>query len=135
MLDFVDDDILDHTSSDAFVYTMTESDPESDPDRNKAAILEAVILSAPDKLDQRFANLMNAREIVQKYSSDPNGDENSNLMKLLDWCWRQGTFRQIRCLSEHSFTSFKLCLMTTEILRPMSVDQGQTHWEEAERYA
>ena len=121
MLDFVDDDILDHTSSDAYVYA------HFDPDRNQVPpvtfILTGVVLSAPDKLDQRFANLKNARDIVEKYSSDPNGDENSNLTKLLDWCWRQGTFGKIRCLSEHSFTSFKPCLTTAEILRSMSAHE------------
>ncbi len=138
MLDFVDDDILDHTSLDACVYEQSD-----DPDRNKVPpitfILQAVVLSAPDKLDQKFANLKNARDIVGKYSSDPNGDENSNLTKLLNWCWRQGTFEKIRRLSEHSFIMglvlLSYGLTTAEILRPMSAHQGQALWEERERYA
>jgi hypothetical protein len=101
MLDFVDDDTLNPTLSDAHVYA------RSDPDRNKMPpipyILLTVVTSAKDKLDQKFANIENAEDIVEKYSSDPNGDENSNLTKLLSWCWQQGTFEKIRRLSEHSF--------------------------------
>jgi hypothetical protein len=101
MLDFVDDDILDHTSSDAFVYA------QSNPDRNQIPpitfILQHVVESTPDKLDQKFRDSKHARDIVKEYSSDPNGDENSNLTKLLSWCWQQGTFEKIRRLSEHSF--------------------------------
>ena len=94
--------MLDHASLDAYVYA------RCDPDRNIVppvgwVIIQAVIASAPDKLDQKFANFKDAGDIVEKYSSDPNGDENSNLTKLLNWCWRQGTFEKIRRLSEHSF--------------------------------
>ncbi|KAF8325743.1 hypothetical protein F5887DRAFT_1289437 [Amanita rubescens] len=119
MLDFVDDDILDPTSSDTFVYA------QSDPDRNKMPpitfILQHVVESAPDKLDQKFRDSKNARDIVKEYSSDHNGDENSNLTKLLNWCWQQGTFKKIRCL---------------KILRPMSEPehQGQTLWEKRKRF-
>ncbi len=101
MFDFVDDDILDHTSSDAYVYAKSGSDRNNVPPIT-FILLAIVVLSAPDKLDQEFANLKNAMDIVEKYSSDPNGDENSNLTKLLNWCWRQGTFERIRRLSEHS---------------------------------
>ncbi|KAF8337712.1 kinase-like domain-containing protein [Amanita rubescens] len=108
-------------------HTHSQVQPEEDSNvtyRNKippeSYILERVVISAKDKLDQKFANIENAEDIVEKYSSDPNGDENSNLTKLLNWCWRQGTFEKIRRL---------------KILRPMSEPehQGQTLWEKRKR--
>ena len=101
-LDFVDDDIRDHTSLDSEVYAICESDCNKEPP-TAAFILMAIVSGNPDKLDQKFGNFDTARGIVWQYSLDPDGDENSNLKKLLGWCWRQGTFEMIRLLSEYSF--------------------------------
>jgi hypothetical protein len=97
-LDFIDDDIRDHTPLDAKVYTMLRSDC------NHAPPIPAVLLFTADNLNQKL-NYNTLHEIVAKYSVDPDGDENLNLEKLLDSCWRRGGFRKIRCLSEHSFTN------------------------------
>jgi hypothetical protein len=103
-LDFVDDDICDHTPLDAKVYAMWNSDCNKVPP-SAAFILVTVAASAPDKLDKKLFDINTADEFVVKYSPDPDGDENSNLKKLLGWCWRHGTFEKIRRLSEHSFTT------------------------------
>ena len=57
--------------------------------RNKPPPFPAAFLlsaCAPDKLDQKFRGSFIAADIVKAYSSDPDGDENSNLAKLLNWC-------------------------------------------------
>jgi hypothetical protein len=101
-LDFVEDDMGDHTSLDDKVCALFRSD-RNKPPPFAAAILCYCAACAPDKFDQKFRNLSIAMDIVAAYSLDPGGDENSNLAKLLHWCWRLGTFKKIRCLSEHSF--------------------------------
>ncbi|KIM86830.1 hypothetical protein PILCRDRAFT_4708 [Piloderma croceum F 1598] len=116
-LDFVDDDIRDHTPLDAKVYTDCESDCNKEPPL-AVIILSMVVVSAPDKLDQKFKDFDTAKDIVVKYSQDPDEDENSNLRKLLVWCWLQGTFERIRRL---------------KILRPMPVRSDQTDWQNSER--
>ena len=106
-LDFVDDDIRDHTSLDSEVYAVFELDRNEEPPIAMAgSILTAVVSGSPDKLDQKFLNPKTARGIVEQYSLDPDGDENSNLKKLLGRCWRQGTFEKIRRLSEYSSMIF-----------------------------
>ncbi|KAF8726091.1 hypothetical protein AX14_008074 [Amanita brunnescens Koide BX004] len=117
-LDFVDDDIRDHTSLDSKLYAILRSDSNKEPPI-AAVILMFVVSGSPDKLDQKFGNLDTARDIVEQYSLDPDGDDNSNLEKLLCWCWRQGTFEKIRRL---------------KILQPMSAYQAQTLWEKRERF-
>jgi hypothetical protein len=132
-LDFIDDDIRDHTPLDAKVYAAVGLDCNDAPPP-PTLILEVVAASAPDNLDRKFLNVETAGEIVAKYSLDPDGDENSNLGKLLSSCWRRGEFRKIRCLSEHSFTNLLFLAMsyrTAEILRPMP---AQTNWENSDRY-
>ena len=108
-LDFVDDDIRGHTLLDAKVYGKCKSDRNQLPPAALFVLL-AVVSTTPDKLDQKFAVFKPAYDIVEKYSQDPDGDENSNLTKLLDWCWRHGTFEKIRRLSEHS--SVLLCYIS-----------------------
>jgi hypothetical protein len=132
-LDFTDDDIRDHTPLDAKVYAAAGLDCNNAPP-SPAFILAAVAVSAPDNLDRKFLNFETAGEIVAKYSLDPDGDENSNLGKLLGSCWRRGEFRKIRCLSEHSFTKLlflAISYRTAEILWPMP---AQTNWENSDRY-
>ena len=137
-LDFVDDDIRGHTLLDAKVYEKCKSDRNQLPPAALFVVLGAVVSTTPDKLDQKFKNFDAADDIVEKYSQDPDGDENSNLTKLLDWCWRHGTFEKIRRLSEHSSTtqySYAISHKTAEILRPMPVHLGQKNWEISDRYA
>jgi hypothetical protein len=119
-LEFIVDDIRDHTLLDAEVYKLLQSDRNTP--LPPAFILAAVAASAPDNLDPKFQYVSTARDIVQKYSLDPEENENENLEKLLRLCWRHGKFRKIRCLSEHSFTNllflgihnliFLVCLKT-----------------------
>jgi hypothetical protein len=99
---FVEDDIGDHTSLDDKVYASCKSD-RNKPPPFPAALLSVIVACAPDKLDQKFQIYLIATNIVEAYSSDPDGDENSNLEKLLNSCWQLGTFKKIRCLGEHSF--------------------------------
>ncbi|KIM80231.1 hypothetical protein PILCRDRAFT_9777 [Piloderma croceum F 1598] len=117
-LDFVDDDIRDHTPLDAKVYAMWNSDCNKVPS-SAGLILATVVACALDKLDQKFCDINTADDFVARYSPDPDGDENSNLKKLLGWCWRHGTFEKIRRL---------------KMLRPMPVHSGQTNWEDSERF-
>ena len=103
-LDFVDDDIRDHTSLDSKVYAVFRLDRNEEPPIAIIAgsVLSAIVCGCPDKLDQKLVNPETARDIVEQYSLNPDGDENSNLKKLLGWCWRQGTFEKIRRLSGYS---------------------------------
>lgn len=100
-LQFIDDDIRDHTSLDAKVYAACESNCDNAPPLAVTILLE-VVSSAPDHLDQNYQNNMAAKQILDQYSRNPDEDENSNLKKLLGWCWREGTFSRIRRLSERS---------------------------------
>jgi hypothetical protein len=116
------------------VYKLSKSGSNDAPPA-PSFILELVVASAPDSLDQKFRDFITANDIVEKYSLDPDGDENSNLGELLHSCWRQGKFAKIRCLSEHSFTNLLFLAMSygiAEILRPR---HGQTEWKNSERYA
>ena len=54
---------------------------------------------APDNIDPKIEYLRTAIDIVEEYSQ-ANGDDNSNLEKLLVSCWQRGTFWKIRRLSE-----------------------------------
>jgi hypothetical protein len=100
-LDFIDDDIRDHTLLDAKVYAALRSDCNHAPPIPAVLLFTILIAGSADNLNQK----LNYNEIVTKYLVDPDGDENSNLEKLLDSCWRRGGFRKIRCLSERSFTN------------------------------
>ena len=113
-LDFVDDDIRDHTSLDSKLYAILRSDSNKEPPI-AAVILMFVVSGSPDKLDQKFGNLDTARDIVEQYSLDPDGDDNSNLEKLLGWCWRQGTFEKIRRLSKYGFM---ILIFLSYVLQP-----------------
>lgn len=103
-LDFVDDDIDDHAPLDAKVYLACESDCNKEPPLGRV-ILQDVVESALDKMDSKFLNNTVSKQILEEYSQDPDGDENSNLKKLLRWCWQHGSFEKIRRLSEHSSTT------------------------------
>ncbi|SRR5713226_8715321 len=139
--DFIDDDTRDHTSLDAEVYAELNAmfdckdvppSPAAIPP-HPAVILCVVAAISPEGMFIS-TNLPSCRSIVAKYSRDPDGDENSNLAKLLVSCWRRGEFRKIRCLSEHSFTNSLILAMsysTAEILRPTP---AQTSWEDSDRY-
>jgi hypothetical protein len=134
-LEFIDDDILDHTPLDAKVYELLQSD-RNNASLHPAIILLVVVSSAPNSLDQTFRDFITANDIVEKYSLDPDGDENSNLRELLRSCWRQGKFAKIRCLSEHSFTNllvFKL-IMSHKIAEFLQKTQTQTDWRDSDRY-
>jgi len=100
-LDFVSDDIGDHAPLDAQVFAVCES--EGPPPAQ--LLLREVVASASDKMDNKFLNTIVARQILEEYSQDPGADENSNLRKLLRWCWQRGSFEKIRRLSEHSSTT------------------------------
>jgi len=135
-LDFIDDDICDHAPLDAKVYTECESNRNNVPP-SASSMLQEVVATAPDKLDQKFQTLQTAKQIVEEYSPNPDGDEGSNLRKLLSWCWRQGTFEKIRRLSECSSVNlfFKpISQRTTEILRPAPVNLEQAAWQQLNRY-
>jgi len=103
-LDFVDDDIDDHAPLDAKVYLAFQSDCNKEPPLVRA-ILEEVVESALDKMDSKFLNITVLKQILEEYSQDPDGDENSNLKKLLRWCWQHGSFEKIRRLGVHSSTT------------------------------
>ena len=137
-LELVSDDIGDHAPLDAMVYAVIASDRnEKPPALLLGALLAAVMASAPDKIDKKFLNFMVTNQILEEYSSDPGADENSNLKKLLGWCWQRGSFEKIRRLSEHSSTtwySYAIYYKTAEILRPMAVHY-QADWESSLRYA
>lgn len=105
-LDFVSDDIGDHAPLDAIVYAAFESDCNKQPPL-LGLLLQMVLQSALDKMDSKFLNikLSKQKQILEEYSQDPDADENSNLKKLLRWCWQHGSFEKIRRLSEHSSTT------------------------------
>lgn len=103
-LDFVSDDIGDHAPLDAIVYAACESDCNKEPPP-LGLILHEVVVSASDKMDKKFRDIVAAKQILEEYSPDPGADENSNLKKLLRWCWQHGSFEKIRRLSEHSSTT------------------------------
>jgi hypothetical protein len=100
-LQFIDDDIRDHTSLDAKVYAAFESNRDNAPPLAVTILLE-VVSTVPDQLDQNYRDYIAAKQILEQYSRNPDEDENSNLNKLLGWCWREGTFSRIRRLSERS---------------------------------
>ena len=130
-LQFIDDDIRDHTSLDAKVYTACESNRDNAPPPAVLILLE-VVSTAPDQLDQNYQHNIAAKQIIGQYSQNPDEDEDSNLKKLLGWCWREGTFSRIRRLSERSsMTLFfsAISRRTTEILRP-----AQIPWKELDQY-
>lgn len=107
-LDFVSDDIGDHAPLDAIVYAACESDCNKQPPPvglQLGALLQEVVESALDKMDRKFLNNKVSKQILEEYSQDPDADENSNLKKLLRWCWQHGSFEKIRRLSEHSSTT------------------------------
>ena len=135
-LDFVSDDIGDHAPLDAMVYAAYESDCNKEPPL-AANLLQMVVVCAPDKIDTKFLNFTVTKQILEEYSPDPGADENSNLKKLLRWCWQHGSFEKIRRLSEHSSTtqySYGISYITAVILRPMPVHY-QADWEKSHRYA
>ena len=136
-LDFIDNNIRGHTLLDTKVYEYCQLDcNQSLPPA--FIILTATVATTWDKLDQKFRDSNAANDIVKKYSQDPDGDENSNLTKLLSWCWWHGMFEKIWHLSEHSSTtqySYAISHKTAEILRPMPVHLGQKNWENSDRYA
>ena len=99
-LDFVDNDISDHTFLDAQLYTMFESDHTKDPFPPHLILAVVASFDKFDKINPRFKSVGYARDIVEKCSMSFDGDEDKNLRKLLIWCWRQGTFEKIRRLSE-----------------------------------
>jgi len=106
--EFVDDDIGDHTPLDDQVYTACESICIDEPPP-AAILLQEIVSSAQDELDRKFLNYQTTKKIVAEYSlNNPDGDENSNLTKLLEWCWRRGTFKKIRCLSECNYMNIFL---------------------------
>jgi adenylate cyclase len=120
---------------DAKVYTAFESNRD-DAVPSAAHILQEVVASSPDKLDQKFQTLQTTKQVVKEYSPNPDGDENSNLTKLLSWCWRQGTFEKIRRLSECSSMNLffqAISQITTEIFGPAPIDQAA--WKQLDRYA
>ena len=67
-LDFVDNDISDHTFLDAQLYTMFESDHMKDP--FPPQLILAVVASSDKfgKIDPRFKSVGYARDIVEKCS-------------------------------------------------------------------
>jgi hypothetical protein len=103
-LDFVNNDIGDHAPLDAKVYLACESDCNKEPPL-VLMILQEVVASASDKMDNKFLDIIVTKQILEEYSQDPGADENSNLKKLLRWCWQHGSFEKIRRLSEHSSTT------------------------------
>jgi hypothetical protein len=103
-LDFVNDDIGDHAPLDAKVYLAWGSDCNKEPPP-VGLILMLVVASASDKMDNKFLDITVLNQILEEYSQDPGADENSNLKKLLRWCWQHGSFEKIRRLSEHSSTT------------------------------
>ena len=103
-LDIVSDDIGDHAPLDDKVYAACESDCSKEPPPPRLLLLE-VVASASDKMDKKFLDIVVAKQILEEYSQDPGADENSNLKKLLRWCWKHGSFEKIRRLSEHSSTT------------------------------
>jgi len=136
MLDFIDDDILDHTPLDARVYEKCGSDHTKDPSP-LPYVLAVIASSTPDKLDPKFRDIDHAAETVERYSTNSDGNENENLSKLLDWCWRQGSFEKIRRLSECCSMNLlfqAISQRTAEILRPVPVSSGQATWEQCNRY-
>ena len=96
-LDFVNDDIGDHAPLDAQVYLACESDCNKEPPP-VGLILILVVASASDKMDKKFLDFTVLNQILEEYSQDPGADENSNLKKLLRWCWQHGSFEKIRRL-------------------------------------
>ena len=134
-LDLIEnDDIYDHARLDAKVYARCQSDCNHPPPP-LAYILSIVVATAPAHLDQKFERYTAAQKIVENCSQDRDGDESLNLAKLLVSCWGRGGFKEIRCLSEHSFTNLLYLAMsygTAEILRPIPV---QTQWASREEYA
>ena len=106
-LDFVSDDIGDHAPLDTMVYAECESDCNKEP-HLLGMILAEDVASASDKMDKKFLNIVVAQQILEEYSADPGADENSNLKKLLRWCWKRGSFDKIRRLSEHSSTTYAI---------------------------
>ena len=103
-LDLVSDDIGDHASPDATVYRLFNSNSNQEPPATPA-LLMAVVATSRDKMDKKLANAKYFLQILEQYSLDPGADENSNLKKLLRSCWQRGSFKEIRCLSEHSSTT------------------------------
>ena len=103
-LDFVNDDIGDHAPLDAKVYLACESDCNKEPPLALVILVE-VVESALDKMNSKFRDIIVLKQILEEYSQDPDADENSNLKKLLRWCWQHGSFEKIRRLSEHSSTT------------------------------
>ena len=135
--DFIDDNTLDHASLDAEVNAILNApNPMCDSaiPPHPIIILQVVVQTVSPKGMFISMDLRSSTSIIVDHSRDPDGDENSNLTKILNSCWRGGKFRKIRCLSEHSFTNSLILAMsysTTEILRPTP---AQTSWEDSERY-
>ena len=84
------------------MYTACELDCKNETPL-VTTILQEVVASATDKFPQKFRDIVVVKQILEEYSPDPDADENSDLKKLLHWCWRHGSFEKIRRLSEHSF--------------------------------
>ena len=63
-LQFIDDDIRDHTSLDAKVYAAWESNRNNAPPPAAHILLE-VVSTAPDQLDQNYQNNMAAKQILE----------------------------------------------------------------------
>ena len=114
--DFIDDDTPGHASLDAKVYAslnailnvfniMFDSDHPPPP----AIILHAVQEASPEGMFISM-NMTSRITFVADHSRDPNGDENSNLTKLLVSCWEVRKFGKIRCLSEHELAHFSYVL-------------------------
>ncbi|KAF8268647.1 hypothetical protein EI94DRAFT_1800166 [Lactarius quietus] len=115
-LDFVSDDISDHAPLDEKVYAVFESDCNKEPPPAKflLTLLLEVVATASDKMDQKFKDITVRKQILEEYSP-PDADENSNLKKLLRWCWQCGSFEKIRRL---------------KFLQPMAV-LDQADWEKS----
>lgn len=97
-LDFVSDDISDYATLDSIVYAMCDVDPGKELPIEPpplAMLLQAIVSSAPDKMDKRLDDSVAVMKTLNEYSPDPDADESSNLKKYLRWCWQRGSFEKI----------------------------------------
>ena len=107
--EFVDNDINDHKSLDDSVYKYLEEnmiDISSSLSGLEAGSILFIIASGCHHLDAKLTDFGYSQKIVKNFSKDPDGDENSNLLKLINSCLNKGSFE--RLLSEHQFHEIAL---------------------------
>jgi len=107
--DFIDDDTPDHAPLDAKVNASLNAMFDSAHPPPPAIILHVVLAASPEGMLISM-DLPSSQLFVADHSRDPNGDENSNLTKLLVSCWEVRKFGKIRCLSEHELAHFSYVL-------------------------